>query len=43
MFVQRGAVAGVFRLIPFEIKSFQDLGLPPVIGTFCDKPRGWCW
>ena len=40
IFVQRGAVAGVFRLIPFEIKSFKDLGLPPVIGTFCDKPRG---
>ncbi len=40
VFMQRGAVAGVFRLIPFEIKSFQELGLPPVIGAFADKPRG---
>ena len=39
-FMQRGAVAGVFRLIPFEIKSFTDLGLPPVIGSFAERPRG---
>jgi twitching motility protein PilT len=30
----------VFRLIPFEIKSFQELGLPPVVSKMCDKPRG---
>lgn len=40
IFMQRGAVAGVFRLIPFEIKSFQELGLPPVISSFAEKPRG---
>ncbi len=40
VFMQRGAVGGVFRLIPFEIKSFQELGLPPVIGTFSERPRG---
>ncbi len=40
IFMQRGAVAGVFRLIPFEIKSFQELGLPAIIGDFGDKPRG---
>jgi len=39
-FNQRGAVAGAFRLIPFEIKSFEQLRLPPVLGTLCDKPRG---
>jgi twitching motility protein PilT len=40
VFTQRGAVAAVFRLIPFEIKSFEALGLPPVVETLCDKPRG---
>ncbi len=40
VFVQRGAVAGVFRTIPFEILSFEELGLPPVVGMFAEKPRG---
>lgn len=40
VFMQRGAVAGVFRLIPFEIRSFADLGLPPVLSSFAEKPRG---
>lgn len=40
VFMQRGAVAGVFRKIPFEILSFEELGLPAVIKTFADKPRG---
>ncbi len=40
VFVQRGAVAGAFRAIPFEIKSFDDLGLPPVVKGLSKKPRG---
>lgn len=40
LFVQRGTVAGVFRTIPFQIKSFQELGLPPVIEELSKKPRG---
>ncbi len=40
LFNQRGAVAGAFRLIPFQIKSFEDLKLPPILGTLCEKPRG---
>jgi len=40
VFVQRGAVAGVFRTIPFEILSFEQLGLPGVVATFAEKPRG---
>src|SRR5881397_1437706 len=40
IFNQRGASACVFRLIPFEIKSFHQLGLPPVVSKLCDKPRG---
>ena len=40
LFHQRGAVAGVFRVIPFEIKTFEQLGLPQVLRKLCDKPRG---
>ena len=39
-FFQRGAVAGVYRQIPYEILTFQQLNLPPVVETLCDKPRG---
>src|ERR1700752_2684367 len=40
IFHQRGAVAAVFRTIPWEIKSFDALGLPAIVRTLCDKPRG---
>ncbi len=40
LFNQRGSVAGVFRVIPFEILSFEQLGLPPVVRKLCEKPRG---
>src|SRR5438132_769797 len=39
-FKQRGCVSMVIRQIPFNIKSFQDLGLPKVIADLSDKPRG---
>ncbi len=40
IFMQRGAVAGAFRTIPFKILSFEELGLPPVIADFAQKPSG---
>ncbi|MBZ5555073.1 MAG: type IV pilus twitching motility protein PilT [Acidobacteriia bacterium] len=40
VFHQRGAVAAVFRNIPFSIRNFDQLGLPSIIRTLCDKPRG---
>ncbi|HEY6188586.1 MAG TPA: type IV pilus twitching motility protein PilT [Pyrinomonadaceae bacterium] len=40
IFNQRGAVGAVFRAIPYEIKPFEKLGLPPVVKQLCDKPRG---
>jgi twitching motility protein PilT len=40
IFTQRGAVGAVFRLIPFEVKDFEALGLPPVVQKLCNKPRG---
>ena len=40
VFSQRGAVGAVFRLIPDKIRTFGDLGLPPVLATLADRPRG---
>ena len=40
LFNQRGAVGAVFRAIPYEIKTFNDLGLPSVVADMCKKPRG---
>jgi twitching motility protein PilT len=40
IFFQRGAVAGALRTIPWEIKTFKDLGLPQAIQNLCDRPRG---
>jgi twitching motility protein PilT len=40
LFNQRGAVAGVFRVVPLAVKTFDQLGLPPVIRKLCEKPRG---
>jgi twitching motility protein PilT len=40
LFNQKGAVGAVFRAIPYEIKSFEALGLPPIVQDMCKKPRG---
>ena len=40
IFVQRGALAGVFRLIPYKFLSFDELGLPQVIRTISNKSNG---
>ena len=40
IFMQRGAIAGAFRSIPFKILSFDELGLPPVVAELAAKPRG---
>ena len=40
LFNQRGAVGAVFRMIPYEIRTFEQLALPPVVARLCDKPRG---
>lgn len=40
IFMQRGAVAGAFRLIPFEIKSFKELGLPEILNEIVKKSSG---
>ncbi len=40
VFMQRGAVGSVFRTIPWQIRSFEELGLPPIVKQLCEKPRG---
>jgi twitching motility protein PilT len=40
LFVQRGAVAGAFRVIPHRIPSMKELGLPPVVEELIRKPKG---
>jgi len=40
IFMQRGAVAGAFRTIPFDIRTFNDLGLPEIMNELVKKPRG---
>jgi len=40
VFNQRGAVGAVFRMIPYEIRSFDSLGLPATVAKLCEKPRG---
>ncbi len=40
VFMQRGNVAVALRLIPFRIRSFEELGLPKVVADFAKLPRG---
>lgn len=39
-FHERGNLAAALRLIPTEIKTVEELGLPPVIASFAEFPRG---
>ena len=38
--MQKGVVAGAFRLIPYKIRDLNELGLPPVVTDLIKKPRG---
>jgi twitching motility protein PilT len=40
LFVQRGVVGSVFRIIPLHIQTLEDLGLPDVCRYFAERPRG---
>ncbi len=40
IYTQRGAVCGAFRLIPYKVPEFEDLGLPTIIKELAAKPRG---
>lgn len=40
IFHERGKMAGAFRLIPNQIRSIEELGIPSIVDTFADYPRG---
>ena len=40
VFKQRGCVAMAIRQIPYEITSVDKLGMPPILATLADRPRG---
>jgi twitching motility protein PilT len=40
IYMQRGAVTGAFRVIPFKILSMGELGLPSIVTDLVRKPRG---
>jgi len=40
LYRQRDSVGAAFRMIPYEIKPLEALGVPPVVGRFAGLPRG---
>jgi twitching motility protein PilT len=41
LYRQRDAVGAAFRVIPFEIKKLEDLGVPPSVANFASLSRGF--
>ncbi len=41
VYKQRDAVGAAFRLIPYEIKKLEDLGIPPAVANLAMLPRGF--
>ena len=41
LYKQRDSVGAAFRLIPYEIKKLDDLGVPPSVASFATLPRGF--
>ncbi len=37
---QRGAVGAAIRVIPYKIRSFEELGLPRVVEQLAERPKG---
>ena len=40
LYSQRESLAGAFRLIPTELKTLEELGMPQSLYGLCQKPRG---
>lgn len=40
LYMQRGNPAGVFRRVPFQVKSLEELDLPKVLFDLCQLPMG---
>jgi len=41
LYRQRDALGAAFRIIPFEIRKLEDLGVPPAVANFASLPRGF--
>ncbi|HEY0188571.1 MAG TPA: type IV pilus twitching motility protein PilT [Cellulomonas sp.] len=40
LYQQRESIGAAFRVIPYEIKPLEELGVPPVVANFAGLPRG---
>jgi len=40
LYRQRESTGAAFRLIPYEIKALEELGIPPSVNNFAGLPRG---
>ena len=40
VFQQRGTIGIVLRVIPMQIRTIEELGLPPVLAKIADEERG---
>ncbi len=40
VFRQRGTVAAVLRMIPSKVPTFEELGLPKIVNTIVEYPKG---
>ncbi len=40
VYMQRGAVAGAFRAISFDILNLSELGIPPIVNELIKRPSG---
>ena len=40
VYKQRGCVSVAIRMIPFNVRTFSELGLPPVVAKLAERPRG---
>src|SRR5205085_12136432 len=40
VFKERGCVAMVIRMVPFNVRPFEELGLPAVLAKLAERPRG---
>lgn len=40
-YYQRGRIGAAFRIIPLKVPTIDELGLPPIVKEFCERPRGF--
>lgn len=40
LYQQRESIGAAIRLIPYDIKPLEELGVPPIVGSFAGLPRG---